>query len=107
MPESVAMRAELLQEREEQEKAFAQLLRARRKRQDANINVVEKILLADTDSVFTDRFRISVKHFLEKLPLDRVIFAAERAYAKVHAPDPRIKYFCGICWKLIKDRDAL
>jgi hypothetical protein len=103
VPESVQHRAELLQEREEQERAFARLLRSRRRRVEESINEVERILLSDTDTVFTDRFRLSVKHFLEKLPLDRVTFAAERAYQKVRAPDPRLKYFCGICWKLIKE----
>lgn len=103
VPVSVQHRAELLQEREEQERAFAKLLRARRKRQDTSIDTVEKLLLSDTDHVFTDRFRLSVKHFLERLSLDQVTFAAERAFQKVHAPDPRLKYFCGICWKLIKD----
>lgn len=103
VPESVSHRAELLQEREEQERAFARLLRSRRKRQDTAINSIQQILLGDTDLVFTDRFRLSVKHFLERMPLDRVTFAAERAYTKVRAPDPRLKYFCGICWKLIKE----
>lgn len=60
-------------------------------------------LTTSCDLVFTDRFRLSVKHFLEKLSIDRVTFAAERAYQKVRAPDPRLKYFCGICWKLIKE----
>lgn len=102
VPESVAHRAELLQEREEQEKAFARLLRSRRKRQDANIDAIEKLLLGDTDLVFTDRFRVSVKYFLEQLPLDSVIFAAERAFSHCHNAGPRLKYFCGICWNLIR-----
>lgn len=107
VPESVQHRADLLQEREEQERAFAKLLRSRRKRLDSSIDSVEKILLGDTDTVFTDRFRMSVKHFLEHLPLDSVTFAAERAYQHCRNPDPRLKYFCGICWNLIKrGRDA-
>lgn len=103
VPESIATRADLLAEREEQERAFAKLLRARRKRQDANIDVVQQILLSDTDTVFTDRFRLSVKMFLDRLPLDRVTLAAEMAFQRIRAPDPRLKYFCGICWKFIKE----
>lgn len=103
VPESIKDRADLLKEREEQEREFAKLLRSRRRRVDESINEIQRILLGDTDLVFTDRFRLSVKHFLEKLSIDRVTFAAERAYQKVRAPDPRLKYFCGICWKLIKE----
>lgn len=103
VPETVQHRAELLHEREEQERAFAKLLRARRKRLDASIDAIERLLLGDTDLVFKDRFRLSVKTFLERLPLDRVTYAAELAFTRIRAPDPRLKYFCGICWKLIKE----
>jgi 5-methylcytosine-specific restriction endonuclease McrA len=103
VPESIAARAELLAEREEQEKAFAKLLRARGKRRETEIDDIEAILLASDGRVFTDRFRLSVKHFLEKLPIDRVTFAAERAFQKCRNVDDRTKYFCGICWKIIKE----
>src|SRR6185437_14317309 len=70
VPESIASRAALLEEREEQSRAYARLLRQRRKRIDTEINEVQRVLLGDTDLVFTDRFRLSVKHFFEKLPAD-------------------------------------
>lgn len=106
VPERIADRAELLAEREEQERAFARLLRSRRKRQDTAIDQIQQTLLGDTDLVFKDRFRLSVKNFLERLPVDRVQYAAELAYTRIHAPEPRLKYFCGICWKLIREASA-
>lgn len=103
LPETAASRADLLAEREEQEREFAKLLRARRKRQESTIEDIEKILLQGSDLVFTERFRISVKTFLEQLSLDRVTLAAEMAYNRIHRPEPRLKYFCGICWKFIRE----
>lgn len=103
VPESVAARAELLAEREEQEKAFAKLLKSRRKRQETQIDEVEVLLMHGSTNVLTDKFRLSVKHFYERLPADRVLFAAERAMQKVHDVNDRCKYFCGICWKIIRD----
>lgn len=105
VPESTALRAELLAEREEQEKAFAKLLRSKRKRQDDQIDDVQRILLSGTDQVFTDTFRISIKHFLERLPQDKVLFAAERAFQRIRTVSDRTKYFCGICWKLIREAE--
>lgn len=101
LPETISTRADLLAEREEQEREFAKLLRRRRKRQEENIDQIEKILLEGSNLFFKDRFRLSVKNFLERLPLDRVTLAAEMAYNRIPQPDPRLKYFCGICWKFI------
>ena len=101
--ETVQHRADLLKEREEQERAFARLLRTRQRRIEANIDAIQAILLQDTSTVFTDRFRLSVKHFLSKLPIDKVTYAAERAFNKPRSVDDRMKYFCGVCWSMIKE----
>lgn len=105
IPESVQVRAALLAEREEQERAFAKLLRSAQRRREAQIDDIEEILLGSENRVFSDRFRLSVKQFLEQLPQDRVVFAAERAFQKIRGVDDRLKYFCGICWKLIREAE--
>lgn len=103
LPQTVRNRADLLAEREEQEREFAKILKARRKRQETVIDSIEQILLTGTDLVFKDRFRISVKNFLDRMPFDRVILAAELAYSRIEQPEQRLKYFCGICWKFIRE----
>jgi hypothetical protein len=105
VPESVAARAELLAEREEQEKAFAKLLRSRTRRREDQIDEIQAILMHGSTNVLTDKFRLSVKHFLERLPADRVTFAAERAMQKIENVNDRCKYFCGICWKIIREAE--
>lgn len=102
LPQTVADRAELLEEREQQAKAFEALVRAKRRRESKVINEIEAILM-DEGWGFSETFRTSVRKFLKELPYDEVLEAAELACVRIRDQGRRQKYFCGICWKKIKD----
>ena len=46
----------------------------------------------------------SVRRFLEQLPLEKVVWAMRCGCEKFpYSSNRAIKYFCGICWRVIKD----
>jgi hypothetical protein len=48
----------------------------------------------------------SVRNFLKKLPIDRVLEAVDIAAAKLatsSSTSKQFKYFCGVCWGMIKE----
>ena len=55
------------------------------------------------DFVFTDRFKITVKNFIQKLGVEETIDSMEKACNKIYYDEQKVlKYFCGICWNKIK-----
>jgi hypothetical protein len=102
LPETIESQAELMRERRAQVLAFERMARLERRRIERTIDDVEGTLLAGTDHAFTDKFRASVRMFLEKLPPSVVMQAAEKSADRWPGPALRIKYFCGICWRTIK-----
>ena len=96
---------EVLREKEDQIKEFNKQIRAKRKRQDKQIDALSDILTQHTDHQFTDKFRESVRiNFLDKLSMDQLENAMHRACMKCHVADESVKYFCGTCWGIIKGR---
>lgn len=55
------------------------------------------------DETFTPKFRISIKQFIDKLGVDEVVIAMEKAIIKCNRKNDVPKYFCGICWNKIKE----
>lgn len=104
LPASVADQRALLMEREAQERAYIRFVKSRRRREKAVLDEIAVALWGE-GYAFVPRTAMSVRTFLEKLPYDRVLFAAERAAAKFPNGDRTFKYFCGICWRLINSDD--
>jgi hypothetical protein len=102
LPQAVNDRRDLMMEREEQERAYVKFIKARRKRQDALIDEIGAALFGD-GYTFKPAGANSCRSFLEKLPFDQVLFAAERASTAGRTP---FKYFCGCCWNLIRKAEA-
>lgn len=57
-----------------------------------------------TDRQFTDYFRLSIRKFLKLLHFNRVIEAMHTACLKDLDNNDTLKYFCGICWRTIKEK---
>lgn len=53
-------------------------------------------------STWTTKFKLSLKTFIDKLPINEIEDAIEISCAKFHDPEEATKYFCGICWNKIK-----
>ena len=104
VPESVRERTERLRELEDQIIELDKLLKARRRRENHFIREVEEVFeIYWPDRSFSPAFKESVRHFLQRLPKESVISAMYRACSKISSCDSALRYFCGICWKTIKD----
>lgn len=102
-PQSVSDKAMVIAEKMEQLKAFEKLQRNKRKSEEQSIDMVEEVFQQYYEtSGFKDRFRESVRIFLQHLTVYEVMDAMNRACSKVNGRENSIKYFCGICWNVIK-----
>lgn len=104
VPRTIINKMEVIEEREEQIKAYNKILKAKRKRL-----MRDALAIAD---VYKNYFGIwslkqefvstSLCKFLELLPYQEVFEAMTIACArKTSHQAPR--YFCGICWKKVRD----
>ena len=54
--------------------------------------------------IFTDKFKITVKNFINKIGVEETTEAMEKACNKIYHDEQKVlKYFCGICWNKIKE----
>ena len=105
VPQTVQEKLEVLHEREEQIKAFNRQIKAKRKRQDKQIDVLSDILAQHKNHRFTDSFRESVRvNFLDALSSEQLENAMHKACMKCSTAKDAVKYFCGTCWGIIKGR---
>jgi len=105
IPQSVAEKAELLAEKMAQLKAFEKAVRAKRKGEEGQIDEVEDIFRGYFDGYsFKPKFRESVRVFLQHMSVFDLMDAMNRACGRISDKEQAIKYFCGICWKTIKER---
>lgn len=105
VPQSLADKAASVAESEEQLRGFHQVMEDRRRRIEEDAWTV-----AD---VFIDHFcrqdipkahLVSIRHFNEKLGCYAVREAMEIAVSRVRYEAQCFKYFCGICWNLIREQ---
>lgn len=104
IPASLADRAAEIKEREAQIVGYNKVMQARRKRLELESWQVVAVLLNNPDiDSYNRRNLASIKRFLEQLSFDEVLDAAYiAAERKSIGSVSGFKYFCGICWKLIR-----
>jgi hypothetical protein len=107
VPLSIEEKTAILREREDQIAAFNDLISEKLARIELTAWAVADVFIDSwrDDGIRRDWFA-SIERFADRLSLDDLLMAANRAVTK----QPRNKsaafsYFCGICWKLIKDGD--
>jgi len=96
---------EVLQEQEDQLKAYRQFVARIEKRVKKDIKDIDSIYQAAYPGwQFSDRFKnTSLKLFLKQLPKDQIVWSLEAAISKFPTNKDRvINYFCGICWHKIR-----
>jgi hypothetical protein len=104
VPESLSCIVERKKLAQQQYKQYQKIVAQERALIDADINAVESIYTASFNGyVFKDNFRNSVKKFVETLGVVAVEDAMSRSCSRVHHEQEVLKYFCGICWGLIKE----
>lgn len=105
VPAKLAENLEVLQEQEDQIKAYRQFVKKIERRVKRDVDEVNEIyMLAYPGWQFSDRFKnTSLKLFLHQLPKDQIIWSLEAAISKFpNNKDRVINYFCGICWHKIR-----
>ncbi|UEP23130.1 HNH endonuclease [Burkholderia ambifaria] len=104
IPETLASRAEVVAEKLAQIQAYERLIKRAKKVEERQIDEVETAFNSNfPDYWFKPKFRESVRAFLKTFTADDLIGFMHLAASRTSAPDPAIKYFCGICWRKIRE----
>lgn len=106
VPESVSDRSDRARELEEQTREYEKILKAKKRRVTRAVNEVEAVFQETfPEYSFTPKFKNSVRKFLELMPSVVVTESMEIAANRVghKGVESVTKYFCGICWKTIRD----
>jgi hypothetical protein len=98
---------EVLKEKEEQLKEYRKYAIKINKRIEKDIDTIQSVFIKSfEDKCFSQTFRKSIKIFLTKIPVIDLCDHMESAcIKKYNDPDDALKYFCGICWNIIKNRN--
>ena len=102
VPQSLADKAALVAEREEQLRGYSDVLELKRQRLDDETWRVLRVFDPSAESVPRDH-HASTKRFIEKLGLHEVLDAAEIAMAARVSQYKVFRYFCGICWNKVRE----
>lgn len=109
VPLTVKEKTEILREKEEQIVAFNTLIHSKMERLEETAWIVAEVFMdfwGDT-SIRKDKFA-SIKKFCEQLDLGTLCEAANMALSRLgHRKRQAFSYFCGICWRLIKEGRTL
>lgn len=110
VPQSLAEKAAEIEEREAQIRGFTEVMEARRARIEAGAWRVFAVLSPGADAVPRAEFE-SVKRFIERAGVMMVLDAAEIAMGSPagsgFSRSRLFKYFCGVCWKKIRDAEGV
>ena len=107
IPNTLVRNLEILTEQQEQYKQYKNLINeieTEYQNQIENINIIynswfPKFVLLETFK------NSSVKLFLKKIPYNEIKDAMNNACSKINHYDDSLKYFCGICWNIIKEKN--
>ncbi len=106
IPKNLKDKSEEIAEREKQIKGYASIIQSKKDRIEEEVwQVAAAINKRYAESIDRKRFA-SIKRFIERLDFRSALEAAEIASNKFPAYRRRaFKYFCGICWNRIKERE--
>lgn len=103
LPETLQQKAAVLAEKQAQVRAYERLVKASAKHENAAIDEVQEAFAVHFPGFcFTPQFRQSVRVFVRKMPTHEVVNAMHIACGRKQSMAYATKYFCGICWNIIK-----
>jgi hypothetical protein len=103
VPQSLADRAQQVKEQEAQIKGYQKVMKARRERLEGEAwECLDALYPGHVVSKFEGDKMQSIRFFIERMGLYEVIAAAEIASSKRLDPARAYKYFCGICWNVMR-----
>lgn len=105
-PVSVLEKTEILREKLEQTKAYDRFIKKQIKLIDGFVDDIESVFESYySEKGFTSQFKNSIKIFLKHIPCHELIDHMHRACGLIrYDPTRCLKYFCGICWGIIKNK---
>lgn len=104
IPQSLQERATLILEKEAQIKGYQKVLNDRKARIEDEVEQVAEMYERYVPGyTLTDKSRVSVRMFIDRLGFHEVLDAMESACVKNIRASQEFKYFCGICWRKIKE----
>lgn len=107
VPQSLEDKATEVAEREEQIRAYYEILHARKERRDDEMWAVAQVYM---DRFHEDgiqrRYLASIRTFLDRLDFPEVLEAMEISVDRQFSKGPAFRYFCGICWRKIRRADG-
>jgi len=104
IPLSLELHTASLEERKEQYVALQRQVHEIERRVERSIYEVELVFQSYfSDGEFTAKFKNTVKMFIARLGLAQVKNAMEISCDKIISPSLAEQYFCGICWKKVRD----
>lgn len=108
IPQSLVIKTEVMIEKEDQLKEFKKLKSRVKARQTRQVNKVANVF-SDffEERELTDKSKRSIRaQFLPNLDIETLVENMEMACdRKSNSPQGAFKYFCGICWNMIKAND--
>jgi hypothetical protein len=107
IPQSLADKAAEVAEREAQIRGYNEIMQEARHRLEEEVERVNLVYERFVPGYeLSDRSRVSVRNFIEKLGVFPVIDAMELAGERWAYRDSKIfRYFCGICWNRIREQE--
>lgn|SRR3990167_3447797 len=107
IPNQLHENLQILQEKEDQLRQYNACVRKIRRREDGQIKQLGDIYTGHfPEYQFTESFNErSLRPFLRQLPFETIEENLTKACLRIRHDQHAIKYFCGICWKMIRPDD--
>lgn len=108
IPETLIQKKEVMEEHEEQIKEYNKLLRSKRRRQNKTLKLIDEAFQETySDMYLKQHFLETIRtQFMPYISEDDLISAMFKATSIARGDDGAIKYFCGICWRIIRSIEA-
>lgn len=114
VPDTVQRKMERTREKREQVEALNQLLKEEKEAEDKEIEELGlyyfRLISTRKEYVFAVERERSIRTFLRNLPMFKIIeamdIAASHKTATLKDDWTRWKYFCGVCWRMIRETEG-
>jgi hypothetical protein len=104
IPETLIIKFEKMKVAKMQYNQYKKLLKNQKTICDAEIERVDyTFTIYFPENCLSEKFKLSIKNFIDKLGLNEVVLSMEKSCGKINNPHEAVKYFCGICWNKIKE----
>jgi hypothetical protein len=107
IPQSLKDKVAQIAEREEQIQGYQQVMSSKRLRLDDEAGAVREVYEQFNEGfTLSESAMVSVRKFVDQLGMHAVVDAMESAHTRgTVRRNGEFKYFCGICWNLIRGQN--